>query len=80
MTYNNMSITALITWGMKAIVIDFNALPALSTLIIMKETELITCGTRVASREEASVMAPETSMIVKEAALRAQEAKMIKER
>ena len=59
---------------------DFNALLALNALVIMKETELITCGTRVASREEASVMAPETSVIVKDAALSAQEAKMIKER
>jgi hypothetical protein len=75
-----MSIIALIMWGMKAIVIDFNALPALNALVIMKETELITCGTRVASREEASVMAPETSVTVKDAALSAQEANMIKKR
>ena len=55
---------------------DFNALLALNALVIMKETETITYGTRAASRENTRVMAPKTSVVVKDAALSAQEAKM----
>jgi hypothetical protein len=56
--------------------LDFNTLLALNALVIIKETETITYGTRVASREKTRVMAPETSAVVKDAALSAQEAKM----
>jgi hypothetical protein len=56
--------------------LDFNALLALNALVIMKETETITYGTRAASRENTRVMAPNPSVVVKDAALSAQEAKM----
>ena len=56
--------------------LDFNALLALNALVIMKETETITYGTRAASREKTCVMAPETSAVVKDAVLSAQEEKM----
>jgi hypothetical protein len=56
--------------------LDFNALLALNALVIMKETETITYGTRVASREKTGVIAPETSAVVKDATLSVQEAKM----
>jgi hypothetical protein len=44
---------------------------ALNALVIMEETERIAYSARVVSREKVSVMAPETSLIVKDAALSA---------
>jgi hypothetical protein len=80
MTYDNSSIIALIKWGIKAIALDFNVLLALTALANTKETEAITYGARVANTEEASALTPETSAIVKDAALSAQEAKKMERR
>jgi hypothetical protein len=77
MTYDNRSAVTLITWGIKAIALDSNVLITPNALVIMKEAKLTAYGARDASSEKTNVMAPETSVIAKDVAWRAQEAKMV---